>query len=315
MQANIFYHNNEPYFILSSPEGVDIYTWNETEESLSNIQNFPKFLYVFEYFEIDGTPWFAFDDDDKVWVYEWDGIKFEEKRPIMGSAQTISPIYLNNTLYLILTFSDNGTPPAKIYEQKGTLFKPSSYFQLPSDKELLKHTFKYNDEQFFVFFNDSESIPEQGETFEIDRWNGEALEKVYAGTTNSYWVNSFPNVGKQFVTLFDESEEGLYESIYEWRDNQLYPYQTIPLTNDIEEYVLPKYFTIDGKPYLIVFRSDLPDFTSPLYEWESSEAKEITLSDVICALQVLSGKQCNFQPDDVIVDMKDVLQLLSEISR
>jgi len=52
-----------------------------------------------------------------------------------------------------------------------------------------------------------------------------------------------------------------------------------------------------------------------LYEWESNEQKEASLSDIICALQVLSGKQCDFQSDDDVVEMKDVIQLLSEISR
>jgi len=80
---NIFYQGNEPHFILSGPGGTDIFTWNEAEESFTKIQNIPDFLSYgsyLQYFEIDGTPWFAFyAADDKVWVYEWNGTQFDNK--------------------------------------------------------------------------------------------------------------------------------------------------------------------------------------------------------------------------------------------
>jgi len=49
-------------------------------------KNLPYGSYL-EYFGIDGTPWFAFySDDNKIWVYEWDGLAFDAKMPIMGAA-------------------------------------------------------------------------------------------------------------------------------------------------------------------------------------------------------------------------------------
>ena len=72
------------------------------------------------------------------------------------------------------------------------------------------------------------------------------------------------------------------------------------------------YFSINGTPYLIMSRF----FSSmSLYKWDRNDLKNVSLSDVICALQVLVGEQCDYQSDGEIVDMKDVILLLSEISR
>jgi hypothetical protein len=46
---------------------------------------------------------------------------------------------------------------------------------------------------------------QQGETFEIDRWNGENLEQLATGTINqAYELNSFTTDDRQFIALSDE---------------------------------------------------------------------------------------------------------------
>lgn len=310
LTINIFYQNNEPHFILSGPGGTDIYMWNEAEESFTNIQNIPNFLPFgsdLEYFEIDGTPWFAFfAADDKIWVYEWNGTQFENKTNFICPGATLKSIYLNNTLYFITTFFE---APTKIYKWNGVRFMMSNDFQVSTVNKTLGSSFTFNDEQLFLFYT-SPWTAEAGDTFEIDRWNGENLEQVYTGTTNTYWFNNFYFDNKQFVVLSEDPDEGFYEDIYEWKDNQLVPYQIV--TDEYKTSAFSKYFTIDGKLYLIICRWSS---SMTLYEWEGNEQKDASISDVICALQVLSGKQCSFQSDDDVVDMKDVIQLLSEISR
>jgi len=132
-------------------------------------------------------------------------------------------------------------------------------------------------------------------------------------------INKIQTVDIQYLSVVQNrlhpSEEGIYESIYEWKDNQLHAYQTVFITNDLSEYMVPKYFTINGNPFLIELRNFFDMATISFYEWESNEQKDASLSDVICSLNVLAGKQCDYQLDGDVVEMKDVLQLLSEISR
>jgi len=213
---------------------------------------------------------------------------------------------VNNTQYLITTFVD---APTKIYKWNGVRFMMSNDFQVSTVNKTLGSSFTFNDEQLFLFYT-SQWTSEAGDTFEIDRWNGVNLEQVYTGTTNAYLFKNFSVDNKQFVVLSEDPEEGFYEDIYEWKDNQLVPYQIVKYEYNTSAF--SKYFTIDGKVYLIISGW----FSSmTLYEWDSNEQKDASLSDVICALQVLSGKQCDFQSDDEVVEMKDVIHLLSEISR
>ncbi|KPA17893.1 leucine-rich glioma-inactivated protein 1 isoform X2 [Candidatus Magnetomorum sp. HK-1] len=284
MSCEIFYQNNEPYFILSDPMGTDIYVWNESEELFTKIQNIPLILPYgsnLKYFSMDNTPWIAMPaSDDKIWVYEWDGTQFDNKTNFPCPGADPTPIYVNNTLYLITTFYDS---PAKIYKWNGIRFMMSNDFQVPSVNELLATSFTYNSEQLFLFFT-SMWTSEQGDTFEIDRWNGESLEQVYEGTTKSWWFFSFSADNRQFISLNNNPDEEYIESIYEWKDNQLVLYQTIQDETNSDYFL--KYFTIDEKNYMLMSRY-FSNMT--LYEWESSEQKKKTsLSDVIAIMKYLS---------------------------
>ena len=303
--VKIFYQNNTPYFCFIGPADTDIFTWNEAEEKLSHIQNLHLTQFAFDFFIIEGTPWLALAYENDIQAFEWTGTQFTEKPIIRCPEANPKAIYVNNTIYLIAPIYEAST---QIYKWKNNRFMPSTDFQVSSVNKTLATSFTYNDEQFFLFYT-SKWSSETGETFEIDRWNGENMEQVYEGTTKSDYYNSFSVDTKQFIALNDNPKETSIESIYEWKDNKLELYQAIPDAYFMNYF--PTYFTMDGKTYLLMTRPS----SSTLYEWESNAQKDASLSDVICALTVLAGKECGFQPDDKIVDMKDVIQLLSEISR
>jgi len=315
----VFTHNEKTYFVATGMEKMLVYQWDQGQFIEYQDLTIPTTYMPSLFFIIKELPYVAISSiDDNLYIFEWDSTTgFKQKQYFKVPSAKVVYLSVNGNSYL-MAYENSIT--LKLYKWMGTIFRPSNDFIVPEENVFFSNQFSYEEKEYFVFTNFGIYSENDIYSYGVYQLENQTFSEIFKANLTTYADLSNVEINDHIFLVTSMSNK---IEIYLWNNSEYEIFETI---NCMYPCFAAKMFSINQELYAVTRYAEEFDDTNPdkplaagIYVYKKEEESAgADLNDIICAIQILSGKQCDYQGDDVlsdqIIDLKDILFHLHKIA-